>query len=158
MISLKSKYLAILGFADYCSEHNKDLAQQVAQLAAQHGVGLCMGNTTGTFHYALKELKYFQGNSLVVLERGYGLVTPYCKNVVMADNTDIKHLLVANACMAAIVIGGGLRTEHLADCILQQGKPVVVMAGCGGTINKERHPSVRIITQVEEAFKSILAA
>ena len=153
----KPKYLAVLGFSDYCSEHNKKVAEQVARIAALYGVGICMGNNTGTFHYALKEMKYVRGDSLVVLERDNDFVSPYSKKVIVADSIDAKHQLVANTCMAAIVIGGALGTEHLIDCVLQQGKSVVVMKGCGSLVSKKSHPKLRVTEQVDEAFRSIFA-
>ncbi len=158
MDSHQPQYLAVLGFSDFCSEHNKSIAEQVARVAAQYGVGICMGNNTGTFHYALKEMKYVQGDSLVVLEQEHGFVSPYCKKVIVADSTDAKHRLVAKTCMAAIVIGGAKGSEHLIDCVLQEGKSVVVMKGCGSLVSHKNHPKLSVTEQVDEAFRSIFAA
>lgn len=151
-----SGYIAILGFADYCSEENIKMVEEVTMGVAQLGYGICVGNTSGTFQCALKKMTEYQGKSLVILERGLPRPTTCYDQVLVVESADLKHQLIAKLCVGAIVIGGAQGTAHLVKCILDLAKPIAVIDGSGSMVNRLTYPVIKMVNNAEAACHHVV--
>lgn len=151
-----TNYIAILGFADYCSEENIKMVQEVTLEIAQLGYGICMGNISGTFHCALEKMAEYHGESLLVLEHGLQQPTYLSSQVLLVDNAELKHQLIASMCVGAIVIGGALGTAHLVKCVLDLAKPVAVVNGSGSLVNRLTYPAINMVHNASAACDHVL--
>lgn len=150
-------YLAILGFGRRCSDENRRLASEAGKQIADHGIGICAGNLTGTFHYAFEGAKSVSGHTLAIVEKSLNtLESKYCDEVRFVADTSIKHQTIAEKCLGAIVIGGGEGTKKVIDQFLRLEKPVVAIKGSGGIVNSELDKRVTIESDVKRALKIIV--
>ncbi len=151
-----TNYIAILGFADYCSEENIKMVQEVTMEIAQLGYGICMGNISGTFHCALEKMAEYQGKSLLVLERDLPQPVPSYAQVLLVDNAELKHRMIASMCVGAIVIGGAQGTAHLVKCVLDLAKPIAVVNGSGSLVNRLTYPAIKMVNNAGAACDHVL--
>ncbi|MEH6345369.1 MAG: hypothetical protein V7785_09810 [Bermanella sp.] len=149
-----TNYIALLGFADYCSEENIRMVQEVTLEIAQLGYGICMGNISGTFHWALEKMAEYQGESLLVLERE--LQQPVYGEVLLVDSVELKHQLIARMCVGAIVIGGAQGTAHIVKCVLDLAKPIAVVDGSGSLVNRLTYPAIKMVHSAGAACDYVL--
>ncbi len=152
-----TNYIAILGFADYCSEENIKMVQQVTTEIAQLGYGICMGNISGTFKCALEKMAEYQGESLLILERSVQQPVPRCAQVLLVDNAELKHRMIASMCVGAIVIGGAQGTAHLVKCVLDLEKPIAVVDGSGSLVNRLTYPAIKMVDNAEAACDHVVS-
>jgi len=138
--------IAVLGFATKCSDANQVTAYEVGRQIALGDYTACAGNSTGTFPHVFTGAKSVNGHTLAVLEAGVTVLdeTP-CDAVIYAPDSDAKHQLIADKCLAAIVIGGGHGTKKLITQFLNLDKPVVAIAGSGGVVIGELDARVKVV-------------
>lgn len=132
------EHIAILGFAEACSQYNQDIAYVAGAALAKKGYIVTAGNITSTFNSAFRGAKNFEGKTLAVLEEHQELKkNSYCDIVVTVEDTAQKHRMLAELCFSAIIIGGGDGTKHLETKFLKLNKPVVALKDTGGITRTE---------------------
>ncbi len=133
------------------------MVEEVTMEIAHLGYGICMGNTSGTFQCALEKMTEYKGKSLVILERDLPRPTDLCDQVLVVENADLKHQLIAKLCVGAIVIGGALGTAHLVKCILDLAKPIAVIDGSGSLVNRLTYPAIKMVDNAEAACDHVVS-
>ena len=150
-------YVAVLGFAQECTDHNQLLAQDVGTILAKRGYGVAAGNLTSTFYYAFKAAKAAGGSTYGIIEAALAeLETQYCDELKIVDDVDVKHRYIAEYCIGAIVIGGGNGTLSVIDKFLQFNRPVVAIEGSGGIVDNELDDAVLLVANSEGAVSQLL--
>jgi len=138
--------IAVLGFATKCSHVNQVIAYEVGRQIALGEFTVCAGNVMGTFPHAFTGAKSVNGHTLAVLETDCSaLDETACDDIIYAPDSDAKHQLIADKCLAAIVIGGGHGTKKLITLFLNLDKPVVAIAGSGGVVTGELDARVKVV-------------
>lgn len=133
-----NEHIAILGFAQPCSDYNQVAAYSTGAALAKKGYIVTAGNITSTFNSAFRGAKDFEGKTLAVLEEYTELNNnTYCDVVISVKDTGEKHRMIAELCAGAIIIGGGNGTKHLESEFLKRNKPVVALEGTGGITRTE---------------------
>ena len=150
------KCIAVLGFASKCSDANRITAYDVGRQIALCEYTVCAGNSIGPFHHAFSGAKSVNGHTLAVLEPSCKVLdeTP-CDEVIYALDSDTKHQLIADKCLAAIVIGGGHGTKKLITQFLNLNKPVVAIADSGGVVTGELDARVKVVERACFSIKEL---
>ncbi len=127
------KHIAILGYGEYCSDENGNIAYTVGKLLSTKGLVTCAGNIGGTFKRAFEGAKSVGGNTIAIVSKDMGTKAPsYCNKIVEVSDTKTKHATIAKLCAGAIVIGGGKGTEKVINQFSLLDKPVIAITGTGG--------------------------
>ena len=151
------EYIAVLGYGENCSEHNKSKAFHAGCEIASHGLAVCAGNVSGTFHSAFEGAKSVSGHTIAILEVNLkGSDKSLCDEVFYTTDTDTKHQLIAEKSLGAIVIGGGEGTKKIITRLLNTGKTVVAIHNTGGAADSKLDKRVSVETDIKEAINLIL--
>ena len=150
-------YIAVLGYGENCSEHNKSIAFQAGREIASLGLAVCAGNLSGTFHSAFKGAKTIPGRTIAILEvNNKGSDESLCDEIFYTTDTDTKHQLLAEKSLGAIVIGGGEGTNKIITSLLNMGKTVVAIHNTGGAADNKSDKRVIVETDIKEAINIII--
>ena len=154
---MAQEYIAVLGYGENCSEQNKSKAFQAGHEIASHGLAVCAGNVSGTFHSAFKGAKSISGRTIAILEVSKkGTDASLCDEIFYTTDTDTKHQLIAEKSLGAIVIGGGEGTNNVISKLLSMGKTVVAILNTGGAADSKSDARVKIETDIKEAINLII--
>ncbi|GEM_PF-1414493 len=137
-------YIAILGFAQSCPERNQAIAFKAGQEIVNLGFGVAAGNLFGTPKHAFNGAKQCSGTTLAILEQTQNYYSHQnCDILEIVPSCAIKHNMLAELCIGALVIGGGTGTFNLIQKFLGHSKPVVAIQNTGGiTSNELRYPNL----------------
>lgn len=124
-------------------------------MIAESGHDLLCGNTTSTFHYAVKGAREGGGLTQVILSENDSFDSAACENAYFVDTASDKHRLLVRHARAAIVIGGGPRTKKLVSRLVGLNRAVVAIEGTGGVVRNELPSKVVIKPTALEAVKHI---
>ena len=145
-----------MGFAKFCPAYNQLIAQQTVVEIVKKGYGLAVGNHRGTFYHALKTAKYNRGRTLAIVEdHPAPEVNHYCDRLKLIPDTTIKHQLLAQSSVGAIVIGGGEGSKRLIDRFLHLERSVVAIANTGGIVKSELDDRVIVVSSPNMAIDNI---
>ena len=151
-------YVAILGFASSLNFVQENLAQETARKLAEKGLGVGVGNLSGTFDHALRSAKAHAGMTIAIVEQA--LSTKHhddCDVLLVVSSQQEKHQALSDQCCGAIVIGGGPGTQKLIDRFLEKGKRIVALEGSGGIVPLELDRRVALHPTVDRALEALMA-
>ena len=129
--------LVIGSDGDHCPETVYDTAREVGAQIASRGAVLVTGGLGGVMEAACKGAKERGGTVVGILpheEMSYA--NPYCDIVIPTGIGFARNHITAYSADTAIVVGGGAGTYIEACVAYQKGKPIVALAGTGGTADK----------------------
>lgn len=148
--------IALLGFAETPAAGNLILAVQLGRSLAQRGWTLAVGNTQGTFAYALMEASSNRGQTLAVLERNRPLIANrHLQHVTFADSQDQKHEYIADTADAGVIIGGGHGSLKLIQQFIKRDKPLCAISRSGGIVDSELPRQVTLYQEIYQALDAI---
>jgi uncharacterized protein (TIGR00725 family) len=126
---------------------NKDLCREVGREIARQGCVLVTGATTGCPHYASEGLDEIGGLSIgfspaaseISHVKTYGLpLKTYDVMVYTGFNYSGRNLLMTRAADGVIIIAGRMGTLNEFTISYEDGKPIGVLEGTGGTADMIR--------------------
>ncbi len=132
--------IAIIGFAKDVPLKNKFIASLVAMVFTVKGYNIIAGNVLGTFGYAFGAAKMMGGRTLAIVDDDISSLPRYIDQVLYIPSVMKKHENVALLSSAAIIIGGGDKSLHLAREFIKQGKPIIAITGTHGIVDSEVQP------------------
>ena len=138
--SLAINGIAIIGFAKEVPFKNKLIALTIGALLAIKGYNVTAGNIKGTFSYAFWSAKIFGAKTLAVIDKGIDKQPAYIDSYIYIPSMIEKHQQVTLVSSAAIIIGGGSRSLHLAQEFIKQGKPIIAIKNTHGIVENEVKP------------------
>ncbi len=151
-----NRSIAILGFAKSCSQYNAKLAYLLANALVIRDFELLLGNTQGTFKYAITGARLAGGLVNLVLTPDLNKVNKTISHPsLLVKNSDTKHQLIAQRCRTGIVIGGGLGTLKLINELLKQNKKVIALANTGGVVMRELPSKVVVCSTIDDVLQRI---
>jgi len=132
--------IAIIGFAKDVPLKNKLIASLVAMVFTAKGYNIIAGNVLGTFGYAFGAAKMMGGRTMAIVDDDINSLPRYIDQVLYIPSVMKKHENVALLSSAAIIIGGGDKSLHLAREFIKQGKPIIAITGTHGIVDSEVQP------------------
>lgn len=134
----KSLNVGVFGSdGDHCSETVKDLAYAIGKEIAERGHIVLTGGGNGVMEAANKGASDAGGISIGILPGAKKEeANPYCSLVIPTEIGYARGQILANTVDAAIAIEGSWGTHHEIAVVNYLEKPVVVIAGSGGTADE----------------------
>ena len=129
--------LVIGSDGDHCPPSTYDAAKEVGGQIASRGAILITGGLGGVMEAACRGAKEKGGMVVGILpheEMSYA--NPYCDIIIPTGMGFSRNYITAYSADSAIVVGGGAGTFIEACVAYQKGKPIVALAGTGGTADK----------------------
>lgn len=129
--------ITIIGFAKNVPLKNKLYAFVVGSALSFNGYNIVAGNIIGTFSYAFWAAKIFGGKTLAMIDKDSTEQPFFIDRLLYTPSIMKKHRQVALLSRAAIIIGGGHGSLHLAKEFIKQGKPIVAISNTHGIVDGE---------------------
>lgn len=129
--------LVIGSDGDHCPQTTYEAAKEVGAQIASHGAVLVSGGLGGVMEAACKGAKERGGTVVGILpheEMSYA--NQYCDIIIPTGMGFSRNYVTAYSADSAVVVGGGAGTYIEACVVYQKGKPIVALAGTGGTADK----------------------
>ena len=129
--------LVIGSDGDHCPQTTYEAAKEVGEQIASHGAVLISGGLGGVMEAACKGAKERGGTVVGILpheEMSYA--NPYCDIIIPTGMGFSRNYVTAYSADSAVVVGGGAGTYVEACVAYQKAKPIVALAGSGGTADK----------------------
>ncbi len=129
--------LVIGSDGDHCPQTTYDAAKEVgAQIAARNAITVT-GGLGGVMEAACRGAKEKGGMVVgIIPNEDMSYANPYCDIIIPTGIGFARNFITAYSADVAIVVGGGAGTYIEACVAYQKGKPIVALAGTGGTADK----------------------
>lgn len=129
--------LVIGSDGDHCPQTTYDAAKEVgAQIAARSAITVT-GGLGGVMEAACRGAKEKGGMVVgIIPNEDMSYANPYCDIIIPTGIGFARNFITAYSADVAIVVGGGAGTYIEACVAYQKGKPIVALAGTGGTADK----------------------
>ncbi len=129
--------LVIGSDGDHCPSPLYETAREVGGLVAARGAVLVTGGLGGVMEAACRGAKERGGMVVgIIPHEDMSYANPYCDIIIPTGIGFSRNYVTAYSADSAIVVGGGAGTFVEACVAYQKGKPIVALAGSGGTADK----------------------
>ena len=132
-----AQLLVIGSDGDHCQPHMYEAAKLVGDQVASRGAVLVTGGLSGVMEAASKGAKERGGLVVgIIPHEDMSYANPFCDIIVPTGLGFARNYVTAYSADSVIVVGGGAGTLVEACVAYQKGKPIVALAGSGGTADK----------------------
>ena len=130
--------IAVIGYnKDVCTEEARKLAYRVGREIARAGAVLICGGLGGVMEAACMGAKDNNGTTVGIIPKDdFAFANEYCDIVVCSTVGYARDFIVAATADAMIAVGGGIGTLIELSAGYMMKKPMVVVAGSGGTADQ----------------------
>ncbi len=128
----------VIGYgADHCPKEAYQAAYEVGSELAKRGVVVLTGGLGGVMEAANKGAREAGGLSIgIIPQESKEHANPFCDVVIAAGIGKARDFTTAYSADAVIVVGGGVGSLIEASVAYEHARPVVTLAGSGGTADK----------------------
>jgi len=148
--------IAIIGFSQDVPLKNKLIASFIAMIFTMKGYNIVAGNVLGTFSYAFGAAKMLGGRTMAIVDNDIHSPSLFIDQVLQIPTVMKKHENIALLSSAAIIIGGGDKSLHLAKEFIKQGKPIIAITGTHGIVDSEVKPLGIKVSRFIDAISYII--
>jgi len=129
--------LVIGSDGDHCSETSYNAAREVgAQIASKNAI-LVTGGLGGVMEASCRGAKEKGGMVVgIIPHEDMSYANAFCDIIIPTGIGFARNFITAYSADTCIVVGGGAGTYIEACVAYQKGKPIVAIAGTGGTADK----------------------
>ena len=129
--------LVIGSDGDHCPSNVYEAAQEVGAQIASHSAILVTGGLGGVMEAAGKGAKDKGGLVVgIIPHEDMSYANSYCDIIIPTGIGFSRNYITAYSADSAVVVGGGAGTYVEACVAYQKGKPIIALAGTGGTADK----------------------